>query len=170
MAVVGGAGGAATQANAHHRASGGGGVTIEVGGVLGRGRRLHGRPGVRHKGVHRGGAGRARDVGHRIEGRAVRGGEGGVGGVACGVAHRPGGARVFGRGPEVGIAIGGGVPGVRHRQHSRVSVGEAGAAAELAGGVERGLAVALGQGPGPGQSLVSAIGSRVLGADQVLGE
>ena len=85
--------------------------------------------------MDRGCAGRARDVRHGVEGRAVRGGEGGVGGVAGGVAHRPGLARVFGRGPEVRIAIGGGVPGVRHRQHSRVSVGGAGAATELAGRV-----------------------------------
>ena len=120
--------------------------------------------------MDRSGAGRARDVGDWVEGRAIRGGEGGVGGVAGGVAYRPGEARMFGRGPKVGVAIGGGVPGVRHCQHCRVSVGQAGAAAELAGGVERGLAVALGQRPGPGQSLIPAIGGRVLGADQVLGE
>ena len=67
--------------------------------------------------MDRSGAGRARDVGHGVEGRAIRGGEGGVGGVggvAGGVVDRPGEARVFGRGPKVGVAIGGGVPGVRH--------------------------------------------------------
>ena len=104
------------------------------------------------------GAGWTGDIGDRVVGGAVRGGEGGVSIV--------GGE--FRRGSEVRVPVGSGVSRVAHIQDCGVSVG----GRELAGGVQGGLTVALWERPSPSPSpstttVVSTVG-RVLCTDQVL--
>ena len=124
------------------------------------------------------GRGRGRAL-HRA--RAAGGGAGQVGGGALlwhraeggvlgGVELGGGAGDMAGRGAEVRVAVGGGVARVPHRQHARVPVaaGAGGVAGggQLAGGLQRAVAVAVCEG-GPGGG---AVGGVVLGADQVLGQ
>ena len=101
--------------------------------------------------MDRGGAGGAGDVGHRVVGRSVGGGEGGVSVVRV----------EFGRGPEVRVPVRGGVSRVRHVEGRGVSGGQ------LAGGVEGGLAVTLREGGGGAVVLPPSV-QGVLSIDQVL--
>ena len=145
-----GAGGAGAGQDTHDRAPG---LESRRGR---RQRRLHGGPGHGDHGVHSVGAGWTGDIGDRVVGGAVRGGE-------CGVSIVGG---EFRRRSEVRVPVGSGVSRVAHIQYCGVSVG----GRELAGGVQGGLTVALWQRPSPSPSSTTVVGTvgRVLRTDQVL--